>query len=77
MSIKLRQAIRRHAYLVAGILSGVAEIVRADADFYTRSWSELADRGLKALPFVLLGLAARSMLSKDPELPDGKDKDVL
>lgn len=63
---KFRRLIRHWAYPVAGILAGVAEVLRQDPEFYTRSWSELAERGLKALPFVLFGLVARSMLLKDP-----------
>lgn len=67
MSPGARRTIRRWAYPIAGILSGIAEVIRSDAGFYTLTWRELLDRGLKALPFVLFGLVARSMLLKNDD----------
>lgn len=76
MSPKLRSLIKRWAYPIAGVLAGIAEVIRQDPEFYTRSWQELLDRGLKALPVVLFGLVARRMLFKkddDDQKPAQQD----
>lgn len=72
MKASTRRAVRRWAYPIAGLLSGIAEVIRQDPEFYTHSWAEIAERGLKAAPFVLFGIVARSMLLKDDEKIEAK-----
>jgi hypothetical protein len=66
MKAKTKRAIRRYVYLVAGLLAGVAEVVRNSGDITTLTWQEMLDKALKAVPFVLLGWVAKNNLDKTP-----------
>ena len=73
----LRRKIKRWAYPVAAVFSGVAEVIRQDPEFYLRSWHEILNRGLKVLPVVLFGLGARFMLSKKDDDEDDSEQDQM
>ena len=74
MSPKTVNKIRRILWPVAGVLAGIAEVIRASGDITSFTWQELLDKALKALPFVLIGLVGRSMLLAPP--PVDKDDET-
>lgn len=76
MNPKTLNKIRRLLWPVAGILAGVAEVIRASGDITSFTWPELLDKGLKALPFVLIGLVGRSMLFAPPPVDEKDEKKV-
>ncbi len=70
---------RKWVWPAFSVLAGVAEVIRG-LDYTSMSWPELLDRGLKALPFIAVGVIARSELFREPETGkkvDAEDKEKV
>lgn len=67
MQAATKKRLRQILWPIAGLLASVAEVIQSDPEFYTKSWSELAHRGLRALPFLAFSLLGHKLLAPQEE----------